>query len=68
MSDDRSCADCKHGVVPGAPAPDGQRYTVEVCYHPKVRNKHGGYATSLARRHDDRCGPAGRGWRKRGNP
>lgn len=60
---ERTCATCRFVVRPGATSPSGQTYSVEVCYHPKVKNQHGGYATSLARRPDDKCRPVGRGWK-----
>ncbi len=40
----------------------GRTYAVDCCVHERVRNAHGVLAISLARRHDERCGPDGAFW------
>mgnify|MGYP001176587017 CR=1 FL=1 len=60
---ERTCATCRHVLPAGKPAPNGRRYGVECCTHPKVRNQAGIYATVLARRPDEKCGPDARGWK-----
>ena len=55
---ERTCASCRHVLPAGRPARDGGVYGVECCTHPRVqRSSAGVYATSLARRADERCGP-----------
>jgi hypothetical protein len=57
---ERPCADCRHYQA------TGKKWQVPVCLHPSVVNQHGCYATSLARRWDEKaCGFDGKLWERK---
>lgn len=64
---DRPCSTCAHYLPRDHPHQDrgGRTYAVDCCVHERVRNAHGVLAISLARRHDERCGPDGAFWTAR---
>ncbi len=64
---DRPCDTCWRYLAPGKAGPGGYSYTVGCCTSPRVANRLGVLAVSLARAWDGACGPDGLGWKAAGD-
>ena len=59
----RDCPTCHHFLPAGKQVRGGGHASfVDCCTNPAITNRHGVYATALARRWDERCGPDARHW------